>query len=236
MEHRKILFLSISFLFLIAIFSNSMVVAGNINVPGTSDPWLAGMPNGTLDNVGTPEPADAAPAQSPVLAGIPIGGGTILKWSATGQVGHPGDPAGPDGATGLNFSHLIGKNNGISDITAPIDSLLGVFLGSGQPDSNPAPGSLDFSTAPSQDYTSLAPALQQVFFMGDGVTSGAIAQSIIAPPGATRLLLGTMDGYGWANNSGSFNVNIEAVPEPITLFFLGSGLLGMFGFRRRLRK
>jgi hypothetical protein len=237
MKNRKFLFFGISFLFLLAIFSNAVVIAATVTVPGTSDPWLAGMPNGSLDNVATPEPADVAPAQSPVLVtGITIGGGTTLKWNATGQVGHPGDPAGPDGYSLGIYSRYIGANNGISDITAPIDSLLGVFLGPGQPDLNPVPGALNFSTLISQDFISFSPAMQQVFFMGDGLTSGNIAQTIIAPVGATRLFLGTMDGYGWANNSGSFDVTLEAVPEPTTLLFLGSSLLGLFGFRRRFRK
>jgi hypothetical protein len=237
MKKSKILFFGISFLFLIAIFSSSAVFAGTFNVPGTSDPWLAGMPSGTLDNIGTPESPDSAPGQSPVLVtGINITGGTILNWSATGQVGHPGDISGPDGASYYIVSHSVGASNGISDITAPINSLIGVFLGSGQPNLNPAPGSLDFSMVLSQDYISLSPALQQVFFMGDGLTSGSIPQNIIAPVGATRLFLGTMDGYGWANNFGSFDVSIDAVPEPTTLFFLGGGLLGLFGLRRRLRK
>jgi hypothetical protein len=43
---------------------------------------------------------------------------------------------------------------------------VGVFLGPGQPDLNPTPLALDFSTAASQDYAALSPDLQQAFFMG----------------------------------------------------------------------
>jgi hypothetical protein len=206
-------------------------------VSGKSDPWLAGMPSGSLDNVGTPEPADSAPGQSPVFA-IAVTSGTQVQWTATGQVGHPGDLAYPDGNPwNYIFSRYIGANNGISDIKAPIDSLLGVFLGPGQPNLNPAPSALDFSAASSLDYVSLAPALQQVFFMGDGVTSGSIAQTIIAPPGAERLYLGTMDGYGWANNNGAFCVyltpNTQVItPEPLSMLLLGFGLAGLAGVRR----
>ncbi len=148
------------------------VNAISIVVPGTSDPWLA---NALIDNVGTPEPADVAPAQSPVFVGT-ISPGTTVSWTATGTVGHPGDPAGPDGAPGL-VSRNIGGNNGIPDLSAPIDSLIGVwaFPGGGIP-----------------------------FFMG---SSG----SAIAPAGTTEFFLGTMDSYGWANNTGSFTVNLTTL-------------------------
>src|ERR1700720_24062 len=40
-----------------------------------------------------------------------------------------------------------------------------------------------------------------------GTGSGSI-QNFIIPTGATRLFLGTMDGYGWYNNIGSFGVTV----------------------------
>ncbi len=208
-----------------------------INVPGTSDLWLAGMPDGSTAsyNSGSVEPADVAPAQSPVLvSGIPIVPGTMLLWTADGLVEHPGDIAGPDGATWVgSYTHFTGAENGISDIQVPIDSLLGVFLGPSQPNLSPAPGALDFSTEANRDYLTLSPLLQQVFFMGDGVTSGGNQQTIIVPTGATRLYLGTMDGHSWNNNIGSFDVTMAAVPEPATMLLLGSGLLGLWGFRKK---
>jgi hypothetical protein len=227
------------FLSLGAIVCGLMLVAlpaqsATLNVPGTSNPWLAGMPAGSTANSGSPEPADVAPAQSPVfVSGVTIAPGMMLQWTATGQMGHPGDIAPPDGASYYILGHFTGAENGISDISVPIDSLLGVFLGPNQPDLSPAPSALDFSSSASRDYLSLAPALQQVFFMGDGLTSGSSAQTIIAPAGATRLYLGTMDGYGWANNVGSFDVSMNAVPEPTTLLFLGLGLLGAAGAKRK---
>ena len=56
----------------------------------------------------------------------------------------------------------------------------------------------------------LSPDLKQVFFMGDGLTSGSAVQEIVAPVGATRLYLGTMDGFEWSNNTGAFEVTIAA--------------------------
>ena len=208
------------------------VTASATNVPGTSDPWLAGMPNTSQDNLGTPEPPDTAPAQSPVLV-INVTAGTMLQWTATGRVGHPGDVAGPDGAAAF-YSRYIGANNGISDITSHINALLGVFIGPSQPGGS-APTALDFSVPGAMDYLILNPLLQQVFFMGDGLTGGGQSQTIVAPSGATRLYLGTMDGYGWANNIGSFEVTMTAVPEPFTILLLGLGLVGIAG-TRRIRK
>jgi hypothetical protein len=197
------------------------------------------MPNGSTASFG-----DVAPAQSPVqVLGLSLISGQTLNFSASGGVSN--DPSffldGPDGGSFL--SHLTGSENGISDIIAPINALIGVFLDNSQPDSTPAPAPLDFS-AIGLNFSSLAPQLKQVFFIGDGLTgtnSGAV-QNFIVPTNATRLFLGTMDGYEWSNNIGSFDVRVEqvndvrvepvnTVPEPSTI--LGLGLLGLGAFCHR---
>jgi hypothetical protein len=98
---------------------------------------------------------------------------------------------------------------------------------------------LDFSSAGSRDYVSLAPELKQVFFMGDGLTSAFDLQNIVVPDGATRLFLGTMDGYEWVNNIGSFEVTLAATSVPeggATLVLLLASAGSLLAVARRNRK
>ncbi|MFT3818580.1 MAG: PEP-CTERM sorting domain-containing protein [Rubrivivax sp.] len=203
-----------------------------ISVAGTSNPWLAGMPNGTSAGSG-----DTAPGESPVLVtGIGFAAGDVLRFSALGSTDHCSAGgcglAGPEGdAAEGAFTH--GALFGLSGLSAPIDSLIAVFLGSAQPDGSAAPATLDFGSAAARDFASLSPLLQQVFFIGDGLRNdGVTLQDFVVPVGATRLFLGTMDGFGWFNNVGSLSVTVSTddggtpVPEPgtLALLALGTGL------------
>jgi hypothetical protein len=128
-------------LILTAVLS-TMVVAVNAatyTVPGWADPWLA---NGGVDPAYGGEPADypfakpdntpyATPDSSPIPFGS-VSPGNSINWTAWGEVGHPGEPAGPDGDTSQpNYSRVNGALNGIPDFSAPINSLIGVFTGPG---------------------------------------------------------------------------------------------------------
>jgi hypothetical protein len=220
-------------------------------VPGTADPWLAGMPGGSTASAG-----DSAPAQSPVQVdgAVNVALGGTLTFVVTGEVSYVPALQGytPDGPSGLVTSHSTGVENGIASLTAPVSSLIGVFLDATQPNlAGPAPTSLDFSTAPARAYTTLSPALRQPFYIGDGLTgtgTGSV-QVINVPTGATRLFLGSMDGSGWYNNAGEFSVTVtQTVAAPAqqveipTLSQWGvvllAGLLGVLAvglLRRRTR-
>ncbi len=101
------------------------------------------------------------------------------------------------------------SEHGISDINAPLNSMLGVFLTDNQPDSpSTTAAKLDYSTQTERDYTTVAPDTQQMFYAGTGQTSGGTQQHITVPPGATRLFLGTMDGWEWSNNIGGYTATI----------------------------
>ena len=103
-------------------------------------------------------------------------------------------------------------------MNAQVDCLLGVFVNDAvaDPTNANAPAALDFETADANsvsggiDYTSIQPLLGQVFFIGDGVNAGGTIQQVTVPAGATHLVLGTLDGSGWYNNTGSFNVTVTA--------------------------
>jgi hypothetical protein len=210
-------------------------------VPGTSNPFLAGLPNGSVDNLND---GDSAPAQSPLLVtGVTITAGTSLTFSATGGVNNSGSPSNnnPDGVQGFIVND--GSQNGISGFNAPINSLIGLFLDNSLPTSSVAPSALDFSTTSSQAYLSLSPLLKQVFFIGDGLTGTGSGnqQTVVVPTGATRLFLASVDGFEWNNNSGQFTVNVLAisqstlVPEPFTIIGTIIGGTAAFRMNKKLR-
>jgi hypothetical protein len=202
-------------------------VNAEIKVPGSSNPWLAGMPSGSVAS------GDSAPAQSPVLVKtLPILQGTAFQFTVSGGVAIDPNfqPQGPE--AGSPTSHNNGSENGISTITAPFNSLIGVFLGPNQPDLTAAPPGLMFDTGVSRSFAELFPLLKQTFFIGDGLIDpvSGTPQNFFVPSGATRLYLGTMDSTDWKNNIGSLSVTV--VPEPVCCpFFVGAAL--MFSLRRR---
>jgi hypothetical protein len=105
----------------------------------------------------------------------------------------------------------------LSDIVAPFNAVLGVFLGPARPDNSVAPARLDFSPRQSRDYRVLAPALQQVFFIGSGLLSNSTPRRVCVPAGATRLFLGVMDSCCWNDNTGEFKVTVSsALPATAT--------------------
>jgi hypothetical protein len=81
-------------------------------------------------------------------------------------------------------------------------------------------------------YTHLSPGVDQPFYMGDGSV-----ESLIVPAGATRLYLGTVDGYGWYNNVGAFDVTLKgltaAVPDGGSAVAMLGVAFGLMGLLRR---
>lgn len=84
----------------------------------------------------------------------------------------------------------IGPNSGISGVRFPGSmSLLGVFVGA--PSGSPVPSSIDFVSL-GTDFAEIHPAVNQLFFIGDGRTgfrSGA-RQKFWRPHGAAELRIG----------------------------------------------
>jgi hypothetical protein len=213
-------------------------ISVNQNIPATGNPFLAGMPNGSIGSainpVGIPDYAGTTttPKNSPTQSSMGISPGVPITFdSISGNAANgPGViDSGPDGNTG-NFGHnnlttstannnssTFYNENGIADARMPINCTCGVFLDDNPPNTSPAPSTnLDFSSAASRDFSTLAPQLKQVFFIGDGLKSDGTHQEFVPPPGATRLFLCTWDFYQWSNNSGSRTVVINR-PAKVTL-------------------
>jgi PEP-CTERM motif len=152
----------------------------------------------------------------------------------------------PDGTNGPVTGFPAAGTGSLSGLTAPGSGyLVGVFVASGGP-SGAAPAALDYT---STNATSYSPLLDQVFFIGDGLTGDGTGtqQTFYAPTGAGALYLGISDicaydgGPGcYSDNVGAYTLNYDvatgttAAPEPSAVGLLGIGLLGVLalGFRR----
>ena len=181
----------------------------NVRVAGTSNPYLAGR------TVGASTYHDHAPEESPALVGLYLGNAAYVTFSANGGVQHhpfwPAQFDPPMGAAPVTHA----EEHGISKTTAPIDSLLGVFLGDDPPDGSPSPPPLDYRKVYSA--VSVEPQLKQVFYIGFGTVRAraegsakktTVPRQYLVPKGATRLYLATMDEYEWNNNEGFFYVTV----------------------------
>ena len=194
----------------IATFTSSLNM--NQTVQGTANPFLSGMPTGSVASLYNPHNSPdyagttANPMQSPIVAPMSISAGQVITFDTIGgTVRH--DPSlafyQPDGQLSDIGHNTNNAENGISDMNCPINALVGVFLSDDQPNLSMTPAKLDFSTAGSRDFSTLKPALKQTFFIGDGLDSHGVHQNFVAPPGATRLFLATWDFFEWNNNAGN---------------------------------
>ncbi|MEM7468950.1 MAG: PEP-CTERM sorting domain-containing protein [Pseudomonadota bacterium] len=175
----------------------------------------------------------------------------VLSTGATNCCGLGGPltfPAdGADNGVGTNVTGINSLSSAVGNTVLP---LLGVFIDSNT--FNPldtAPAILPWdATNPS----SLAPLLNQVFYIGDGRAGlndiAGTALSFQAPTNANTLYLGFADSFAfigppsfYADNPGSLdsavtlNVrtpNPNQIPEPTTLALMGLGVTGL-GFRRK---
>jgi hypothetical protein len=190
----------------------------NYQITGTANPFLAGAAEGSTLDYGR-VPLDTVPANAPVSVQADdrkcFDAGRRLYFEVAGSIAYDDQPevfSDADGQPGQVTSHTLGSVNGLSNITAPINSLVGVFLDDTPMESRPAaPAALDFGTVEARNFSTLAPQIGQVFFIGDGKDANGILQSFIVPAGTTRLYLAIMDEYEWSNNQGQLSGNIQWV-------------------------
>lgn len=233
--------------------SDAIFLAGrtDIVVPSANLPWTSppADPDGFLTRhvLSTPEEVQETHPDA-----ISVSGGDVIRVAdpAVGGVnffngfGPPFFGPGGNGVAGSDLDPL----GGISGYLGPEGPLTGVFLDDSVPDSGPPPMTLDFTPGGlGTDFLMLTPTLGQVFYIGDGVTSGGDFQDFVAPLGATRLFLGIPDGFGfdghpgaYDDNDGSYRVRIginetPSIPTPPTVFLLTAGLLGEV-LRRRVSR
>jgi hypothetical protein len=170
-------------------------------VPGLACPWLAGMPIGSSVPAtgGNPTPAYAginSPPSFSVTGGVPIrfaaaGGSTTWNPTSSSDSG----TAGTEGDTA--FIAAQAPVNGINTTYAPLNGMVGIFLDDNAPNTTAMAPSLDFSTDAERNFSTLSPQLKQVFYIGNGLDDAGNLQTFVAPQGATRLFIGTMDMEGW---------------------------------------
>jgi hypothetical protein len=210
-----------------------------VTVPATTDIWLAGQPSGS--SVSGYFGTDYAPANSPIA--ISVNGGDVLTFSnvvdSPGGVSVDGScfDTTPDAGVCYTdeFGFSPGPVNGISLAHLPADALVGVFVASGGP-SGSTPADLDFTGAGGYSFLTLSPLLDQLFFVGDGLTgtgTGTV-QQFTAPAGTATLYLAVADSVGSSvGNVGYITADVSdltSVPEPGTLLSLGT-LLALLTLR-----
>ena len=172
-----------------------------------------------------PEPGGLGGGTLPPGFSFPAGPGQVLR--ITGVAGCVamtvsfGNCEGPDGSEVNVAPTAVTSFGGISGINHDTNGpLLAVFLDGTEP-VDPAPASLDFRAgALGTGFAVLAPALNQAFFTGDGLTgtgTGAV-QDFLVPPTATRVFFGFADGNGYSgppgayfDNGGTFVVGFEII-------------------------
>ncbi len=181
-------------------------------INSATNPFLAGMPSNT--SITYPSSTDRAPRNAPVQV-MPtdaqcLQAGQALYFKVDGRItfdAMAGQESNADGLSTKVVKHTLGSVNKIAMTTAPINSLIGIFLDNEVPSQKPnlAP-SLDFGTPEKRNFKTLTPALGQIFFIGDGKDSSGTMQAFVVPQGATRLYVAIMDEYEWNNNVGRLTV------------------------------
>ena len=221
----------------------------DVTVPDPSLPWPGPATHLIRHSFATPEEA-----QETFPPMVSVTGGDVIRVldPAIGGInffngfGPPLPVFGPSGNTlaGSNLTSL----DGISGYIGPQGPLAGVFLDDTIPSTGPAPATLDFTLdGLTQEFVSIAPLLRQIFFIGDGVTTGDVFQEFTAPAGATRLFLGIPDGFGFDGAPGAYDDNdgayrvligvneLPVLPEPNSAMLAVSGLLMLSASVRRRR-
>ncbi len=208
----------------------------NQTIRATANPFLAGMAPGSVASLNNPHNSPDYTGKNGKVESGPLGTNTVAGQKYTfdnisGDARHDPNLADyqPDGqlddiGTNTASDRITHRENGIRDGSIPINALVGIFLTDLAPNDrrvdfttpafviDPAKCPADYNTYESRNRLNYQPALQQVFFIGDGRTEDGRHQTFVAPAGAKRLFLATWDFYEWNNNSGDRTVKINPTP------------------------
>lgn len=171
--------------------SDAIFLAGrtDVAIPAANLSWgpaFPTMPSGELQRHVAATPEEILETLPPI---IPVAAGDVIRVAdpAVGGInlfnGFGPPFFGPDG-NGVDGSDLVALD-GISGYEGPEGPLTGVFLDASIPDgTDPTPMTLDFTAGGlGREFATLSPALRQVFYIGDGITSGGISRPSSRPPG-----------------------------------------------------
>jgi len=174
----------------------------------------------TTDGSGILPPSIVIPAGAQYVT-FSIEGGTLLNLpgfdapckhacvtvnqSFGGDGGDYNDADGVGSGSGIDMS-ASGPLSGIIAINSGF--VAGVFQSGGTPSGAP-PVTLDF-TSIGTEFKSLSPQLNQLFFIGDGLTGDGkgTAQKFNVPAGAKVLYLGIADSCGYGSSPGCYSDNV----------------------------
>lgn len=178
-------------------------------------------------------PTDATTVVFAIIGGSKTKGRCTHPCVTVNGGGNYNDADGIGSASGENVS----PDQSISGIQTPNAGFVAGVFESGPPNGAP-PATLNFNTI-GTNFSSLSPLIQQLFFVGDGLTGDGTGdvQVFYVPSGAKYLYLGLADACGYngtpscyGDNSGNFVVSYaistaSGSPE-ITHFSPTSGKVG----------
>lgn len=229
------------------VFTNQ-IVDGQANIYGAARSESAATPSLGGSTYGVGNPGGVAAPGFTLFAGI---NRVLTITSISGSVTYNFTNGTPSfDADGGGSSSSISSYQGISGITFTDrhGPLLGVFV-SGPPAGFADGSSGSSATALSYSAADLAlvsytPALNQSFFIGDGLTGDGTGtvQQFNVPDTATQLFLGLSDGPSfngapgsYNDNAGSFTASFQIVPEPSSVALIMSSTTILCFHRRSLR-
>lgn len=202
--------------------------AGQVSVDANMTIYGADQTTDTINDIGGgTAPASVSVAGDSSLT-LSVSGGPITLNAYTYN--------DADGIGSVGTSYTVGIN-GLSSIGLSNDgALVGVFIDTntytapgGYNTSATAPAALIYGPAGSYDMgqatnittdaTSYTPLLNQVFFIGDGLTGDGTgtAQTFYVPTGATELYLGIADAGNYNGSPGSYGDNYNGQGGPFVV-------------------